>query len=95
MPAIGFTKNRPAIVVEDGTNLMQALLKNGVPVASSCGGEGVCAKCRIEIMNGRTSLSAETELEIYLRERHGLGKAERIACQVSIHGDVTVDAPYW
>ncbi len=31
--------------------LMNFLLKNNIPVASSCNGEGVCKKCQVKIGN--------------------------------------------
>lgn len=95
MPMIRFRKNRPPIEVSPGTNLMQALLDSGIPVASSCRGDGVCAKCRIEIVEGRQNVSPETELEKFLRERHDIPRAERVSCQVSVLDDITVDTAYW
>lgn len=95
MPTIHFRKGRPAITVAEGENLMQALLKAGVPVASSCRGDGVCAKCRIEIVDGKQNLTPETEAEAFLRQRHSIPKTERLSCQAEVRGDVTIDAPYW
>ena len=95
MPQIRFKKTRPALEVPAGANLMQALLDGGLPVASSCRGDGVCAKCRIQIFDGQSNLSPENETESFLRERHGIPKSERVSCQVQVQGDVTVDTPYW
>jgi ferredoxin, 2Fe-2S len=74
---------------------MQALLEGGLPVASSCRGDGVCAKCRIEIVEGKKNLSPESELEKFLRERHSIPKDQRVSCQVQILGDITVTTSYW
>ena len=95
MPIVRFRKNRPPIIVASGTLLMHALLDNGVPVASSCRGDGVCAKCRIEIVHGLENLGLENSTEAFLRERHGLQKNERISCQTAVIGDITIDTPYW
>ena len=96
MPKIHFQKgNRPPIEVPEGANLMMALLEAGIPVASSCRGEGICAKCRIEIYDGKKNLTDENEMEAFLRERHRIDKAERISCQVRVRGDITVDTGYW
>ncbi|RYZ72061.1 MAG: (2Fe-2S)-binding protein [Proteobacteria bacterium] len=103
MPKISFTKPRPSatqtggstLEVEAGTNLMEALLAAGLPVASSCRGDGVCAKCRIEIVEGAKNLSPETELETFLRERHSIPKNQRVSCQTQIQGDITVTTSYW
>jgi len=78
---------------------MQALLDHGLPVASSCRGDGVCAKCRIEIVSPSAqdpkALSPETDLEKFLRERHQLPSNVRISCQTHVLGDITVDTTYW
>jgi 2Fe-2S ferredoxin len=92
---IRFRKQREPQEVAAGTNLMKALLASGLPVASSCRGDGVCAKCRVQVVEGDQNLSKENETESFLRERHSIPKAERVSCQVSVEGDVTVDTSYW
>src|SRR4029077_13494468 len=95
MPRIEFVKDRPAIVVERGANLMRALLDNGLPVASSCHGQGVCSKCRIHIIAGAENLSPETEVERALRSRLHIKPELRISCQTQVNGDVVIDTSYW
>lgn len=95
MPVISFVKPRPPLAVATGANLMQALLSAGLPVASSCRGDGVCAKCRVTVVSGAEGLSKENDTEAFLRERHGLERGVRISCQVEVLGDVTVDTGYW
>jgi ferredoxin, 2Fe-2S len=95
MPTIRFRKPRAPLQVEAGSNLMQALLTGGLPVASSCGGEGVCAKCRVETVDGADGLSPRTDLERSLAERHQIPANERISCQTCVDGDITVDTGYW
>lgn len=74
---------------------MHALQDAEIPVASSCGGEGICAKCRLKIVAGAENLSTESTAEKDLREHHGIPAGERISCQTLVLGDVTVDATYW
>ena len=95
MAIIGFKKNYPTISVSEGANLMQSLLKAGRPVASSCQGDGICAKCRLEVTFGMENLSAPNPTELFLRERENLPKNFRIACQVKVLGDIELDAGYW
>jgi 2Fe-2S ferredoxin len=80
---------------EVGTPLMAALLAHKVPVASSCLGEGVCCKCRIQIISGAENLSAETALEKNLKVKNKISDQFRISCQSKILGDITIDADYW
>ena len=95
MAVISFDKPRPAITVPDGSNLMRSLQSNGIPVASSCDGDGVCVKCRMKVVAGNENLSPETEFEKDLRDIHDIPNGERISCQTTVNGDVTVDASYW
>lgn len=92
---IKFSKGRPTLDVPEGSNLMKVLLENQIPVASSCKGEGVCAKCRLQIIDGRENLSAKNETELHLAEVHELKMNERISCQTIVNGPITVDATYW
>lgn len=74
---------------------MQALMDNGMPVASSCGGEGVCCKCIVKVLDGRDRLSPIESTEADLREIHDLTRNERVSCQTKVLGDITVDTDYW
>lgn len=94
MARISF-KNREPLEVPVGTNLMKALLDADLPVASSCDGDGVCAKCRITILQGAENLSAPNETEEFLKESKNVDKGVRISCQTQVLGDVTVHATYW
>jgi len=96
MPVISFAKkNREPLTVAENANLMKSLLEGGLPVASSCHGDGVCGKCRIEILTGRENLSAMNETEKFLREKYQLPPSFRISCQTEILGDITIHASYW
>jgi 2Fe-2S ferredoxin len=96
MPILSFSKTHKASLrIDSGENLMQALLKGGNPVASSCHGDGVCAKCRITINKGMENLSVINDTEKFLREKFQLEKNQRISCQTFVNGDVEVDASYW
>lgn len=74
---------------------MKSLLDAGLPVASSCDGDGVCAKCKIIIIEGAENLSGENETEAFLKESNNIPNGLRISCQTEVFGDITVDASYW
>lgn len=95
MPTIRFLKNYAPIEVEKGAQLMKSLLDAGLPVASSCHGDGVCAKCRIQVVDGQSNLSDINKIELMLRDRLKIAKDVRISCQTKVVGDVCVDASYW
>lgn len=95
VPTIRFVKNIEAFAVKSGENLMAALNAHGVPVASSCKGDGICSRCRLKVVDGIKNLSEINAREQMLRTTHSLQKNERISCQSTVLGDITVDAPYW
>lgn len=95
MPQIRFVKDLPEITVENGAVLMEALLKAGLPVASSCHGDGICARCRITIIAGMENLSQINPVEQILRDRLKIAREIRISCQTKVLGDITIDASYW
>ena len=95
MAKISFIKKMDPVTAENGSNLLTALLNAGIPVASSCYGDGVCAKCRLEILQGMENLSEEKEIETFLKQKNKMEKSQRTACQVKLSGDIVVDATYW
>lgn len=95
MPTITFTKHKKNIIVDVGANLMEVIMSQNIPIASSCGGDGVCAKCKVEITSGSQNLSKETERELFLKDINGISSNNRISCQTQVFGDVTIDTPYW
>ena len=74
---------------------MKALLAAGLPVASSCQGDGICAKCRIQIVEGAENLSPVNPREQILRDRLRIPREYRISCQTLVLGDIKIDASYW
>lgn len=95
MPLISFQKGHAAIFCEVGENLMAVLRQNKIPVASSCQGDGICGRCRVQVYSGEQKLSAPNETEIFLRVREKLKANERISCQTKVLGDLLIDTTYW
>lgn len=95
MPKIQFAKNFNPIIVPENSNLMKELLAANIPVASSCHGDGVCCKCKITIIEGLENLSLENSTEKYLKERNSLANHQRVSCQTTVLGDITIDTGYW
>ncbi len=101
MPKISFVKKIPPIEVPPGANLMRSLLDAGLPVASSCGGEGICGKCRVRVLPGASrpsdpeGLTPIEDKERFLIGRYNIEAGTRISCQAQVLHDVTVDTSYW
>lgn len=76
--------------LEKGTNLLDGLLQNEVPMSYHCK-KGVCGKCRTAIIVGNENLSHYTINERNLLESEEIqrGKA-RLACEVTVNGDIEI-----
>jgi uncharacterized 2Fe-2S/4Fe-4S cluster protein (DUF4445 family) len=83
-----FLPHNKRITVTDGENLIQAAMEAGVHVNASCGGEGVCGKCRVivesgEVEGGVTSQLSEADLKNGYRQ----------ACLAHVKSDLVVRIP--
>ena len=76
------------IEVEDGDTLIRAAMEAGVHVNASCGGEGVCGKCRVIIENGTVEGGISEKLS-----EEDLQKGYRLACQALVKSDLVVRIP--
>jgi len=74
--------------VKGGETLLEALRRNGVPVAAGCGGLGLCGLCRVKILQGELSPPSTREVELLGQQ---LDKGWRLACQAKVLGDVKVE----
>jgi ferredoxin len=83
------------VVVPAGTTLLDATIAAGLPIARSCGADGVCGKCALRIVDGAGSLSPESPDETRIKERNRVGAELRLACRARVHGDVVATALYW
>lgn len=79
------------LICPPGKNLMDLLIENGLPVASSCLGDGICSKCVVDC-DPQGSL---TELEIKTLTKNKRPLDQRLSCQLFVDQDLTVTTSYW
>jgi len=85
---IKFLPYNKEITVEDGENLIRAVMEAGVHINASCGGEGVCGKCRVIIEDGDVGGGITEKLS-----KEDLQKGYRQACLASVQNDLVVRIP--
>ncbi len=83
-----FLPHNKEIAVADGENLIRAAMEAGVHVNASCGGEGVCGKCRVVVESGAVEGGISEKLS-----KEDIAKGYRLACRSIVRGDVTVRIP--
>ena len=83
-----FLPHNKEIAVVDGENLIRAAMEAGVHINASCGGEGICGKCRVIIEKG----IVEGKITENLSEED-LKKGYRQACLTRVKSDIVVRIP--
>jgi len=76
------------IEIEDGDTVIRAALEAGVHVNASCGGEGVCGKCRVLIEDGIVEGGISEKLSD--EDQEG---GYRLACRSIVKSDLVVRIP--
>jgi uncharacterized 2Fe-2S/4Fe-4S cluster protein (DUF4445 family) len=85
---VTFLPHNRSITVDAGETLIRAAMACGVHVNASCGGEGVCGKCRVlieqgDVEGGESAMLSQSDME----------KGYRLACQALVRSDLQVRVP--
>jgi uncharacterized 2Fe-2S/4Fe-4S cluster protein (DUF4445 family) len=70
------------------TTLLEAAQIAGVDLASSCGGDGLCGKCRVIVRQGNVTAQPTS-----LLNREEIRRGYVLACQTKVVGDVELEVP--
>lgn len=85
---VTFLPDNIAVRVAPGENLLTAAALAGIYIQASCGGEGVCRKCKVELVEGR--LHSQNSAGLSADE---IKRGTRLACISTINSDVTIKIP--
>jgi uncharacterized 2Fe-2S/4Fe-4S cluster protein (DUF4445 family) len=85
---VTFLPHQRSIRVPAGTQVIRAAMEAGVHINASCGGDGVCGKCRVIVEQGEVTGGDSERLR---EEDRALGY--RLACQTKVAGDLVVRVP--
>src|SRR5512147_2765214 len=85
---VTFLPHGRSIAVPAGASVIEAALTAGVHINASCGGEGVCGKCRVllesgELTSTRSGLLSDEDWDLGYRQ----------ACQSWVNADVVIRIP--
>lgn len=78
------------ITTKPGSSLLNVLSGEGIFLSSACGGGGTCAMCRCHIPEGGGD-TLPTEKNHFTRKQ--VAEHLRLACQVKVKNDMTVEVP--
>ncbi|HIE43558.1 MAG TPA: DUF4445 domain-containing protein [Candidatus Omnitrophica bacterium] len=85
---ITFKPSNKSIEVPKGTDLLAAAVACGLPITSSCGGQGVCGRCRVIVKSGH--INTDPTGRISKEDRK---KGYVLACRTTVHSDVEIEVP--
>ncbi|MFH1406780.1 MAG: 2Fe-2S iron-sulfur cluster-binding protein, partial [Candidatus Omnitrophota bacterium] len=81
-----FYPDKKEVTVQKGTDLLSAASKAGVYIYNICGGEGVCGKCKVKVIEGDVR-SESTRGLTQKDKKHGY----TLACRAAVYSDAKVE----
>ena len=90
---VRFEPSGREVEVQDGASLFDAVVAADLPIASSCGADGMCGKCGLRLLSG--SLPSPSSREQRVAKANRIEPGMRLSCMVSAHEDLVVTADYW
>jgi uncharacterized 2Fe-2S/4Fe-4S cluster protein (DUF4445 family) len=87
---VHFLPDERSIEVEAGTTIAEAAQRAGVFLNNLCGGQGVCGKCRLEVIEGKAEAG---EQSVSLLSEEEIQKGFVLACQTEVRDHLRVMIP--
>jgi uncharacterized 2Fe-2S/4Fe-4S cluster protein (DUF4445 family) len=85
-----FLPDQKQVEVDEGTLLLEAAGKAGVYLNSLCGGEGVCGKCRVQVIKGKARVDCNS-VAFFTKEE--VEKGYVLSCQTRVREDLEILIP--
>jgi len=92
---VTFTPLARAAEAKSDETLLDVARRAGVPLGNSCGGVGICSRCKVRVVAGAENLTPPTSAETRFAAARGFAEDERMACQAVVLGDCIVTTSYW
>jgi len=74
-------------VAKVNETILDVARRAGAPIGNSCGGIGICNRCRVRIVEGEENLTPRTRFET--------DPEQRLACQAIVLGECKITTSYW
>ena len=92
---VTFTPLARTAAAKNDETLLDVARRAAVPLGNSCGGIGVCSRCKVRVLAGAENLTPPTSVEARFAAARGFAEDERMACQAVVGGDCEVTTSYW
>jgi uncharacterized 2Fe-2S/4Fe-4S cluster protein (DUF4445 family) len=77
-----------SVEVERGKTILSAAISAGVYIHSSCGGEGVCGRCKVILKKGKVASQPTGKLSLEEKQ-----KGYYLACLATVESDLEIEIP--
>jgi len=94
-PRVRFEPMGLEVAVPRGRRVYDVAMSNGLPLAQSCRGEGICSRCGVRVLRGAEHLSPERGPERARKAANDLDQELRLACLTTVRGPVVLTTDYW
>jgi len=92
---VTFTPLARTAAAKSDETVLDVARRAAVPLGNSCGGIGVCARCKVRVVAGAENLTPPTSVEARFAAARRFAEDERMACQAVVRGDCEVTTSYW
>jgi len=85
---VTFYPHNKTVAVEGGTTLLDAVAKAHITINNLCGGDGICGRCKMIVVEGKLTGEVSTKLN-----RVEITRGYVLACMAKVESDLVVDIP--
>lgn len=72
-----------ALVSHNEETVLEVAIRSRISINHTCGGNGTCGTCLVEICEGLNELNPRTDVEQEMAEERNFASYERLACQIA------------
>ncbi|HPN84932.1 MAG TPA: ASKHA domain-containing protein, partial [Victivallales bacterium] len=87
---ISFPAYKKELQALEGSSLFECIARAGILIKNPCAGQGICGKCKIRIISGKSEPAPECR-EFFSSDEISAGW--RLACRVKIFDNIEVEIP--
>ncbi|HCM75720.1 MAG TPA: ferredoxin [Cytophagales bacterium] len=85
---------RKELLVNNLSNtVLTHLQENFLDWMHACGAKGRCTTCKMVVIDGMENINELTKAELKYKNAGALLHNERLTCQATINGDITIKVP--
>ena len=85
--------NKQVVSLSNSKTVLNIMHENFIDWMHACGGKGRCTTCKMKILEGYDQVSALSDFEHKMKQEQRLKGHERLACQCTLKGDITIEVP--